>query len=132
MIFLRYANDLKVCQYGIYMSGVFTKHPPEKLEYWRKYRRENAMRCREQRSQWREANRERIRLCARRSYYRRLLRVASIYRIIYYKAVLTLSLFAQMAAILCNIVFSVLGDAPRARCVARNVGTCYINVGSSL
>jgi len=59
---------------AIYMLGVFTKHPPVKLEYWRKYRRENAMRCREQRSQWREANRERIRLCARRSYYRRLLR----------------------------------------------------------
>ena len=56
------------------MLGVFTKHPLEKLEYWRKYRRENAMRCREQRSQWREANRERIRLCARRSYYRKLLR----------------------------------------------------------
>ena len=50
------------------------KHPPEKLEYWRKYRRENVMRCREQRSHWREANRERIRLCARRSYYRKLLR----------------------------------------------------------
>ena len=27
-----------------------------------------------QRSEWREANRPRIRLCARRSYYRRLLR----------------------------------------------------------
>ena len=50
------------------------KHPPEKLEYWKKYRRENVMRCREQRSHWREANRERIRLCARRSYYRKLLR----------------------------------------------------------
>ena len=50
------------------------KHPPEKLEYWRRYRRENIMRCREQRSQWREANRERIRLCARRCYYRKLLR----------------------------------------------------------
>ena len=49
------------------------KHPPEKLEYWRRYRRENVMRCREQRSQWREANRERIRLCARRCYYRKLL-----------------------------------------------------------
>ena len=24
---------------AIYMLGVFTKHPPEKLEYWRKYRR---------------------------------------------------------------------------------------------
>ena len=59
---------------AIYMLGVFAKHPPEKLEYWRKYRRENALRCREQRSQWREANRERIRLCARRSYYRKLLR----------------------------------------------------------
>ena len=47
------------------------KHPPEKLEYWRRYRRENVMRCREQRSQWREANRERIRLCARRCYYRK-------------------------------------------------------------
>ena len=33
------------------MLGIFTKHPSEKLEYWRKYRRENAMRCREQRSQ---------------------------------------------------------------------------------
>ena len=71
---LQYENDLKICQYAEYMLGGFTKHPPEKLEYWRKYRRENAMRCREQRSQWREANRERIRLCARRSYYRRLLR----------------------------------------------------------
>ena len=50
------------------------KNPPEKLKYWRKYRRENVMRCREQRSHWREANRERIRLCARRSYYRKLLR----------------------------------------------------------
>ena len=50
------------------------KHPPEKLEYWRRYRRQNAMRCREQRSHWREANRERIRLCARRCYYRKLLR----------------------------------------------------------
>jgi len=56
------------------MLIIMLKHPPEKLEYWRKYRRENAMRCREQRSQWREANRERIRLCARRSYYRKLLR----------------------------------------------------------
>ena len=71
---LQYENDLKVWQYAEYMLGVFTKYPPEKLEYWRKYRRENAMRCREQRSQWREANRERIRLCARRSYYRKLLR----------------------------------------------------------
>ena len=71
---LLYENDLKVCQYSMYMLEVFTKHPPEKLEYWRKYRLENAVRCREQRSQWREANRERIRLCARRSYYRKLLR----------------------------------------------------------
>ena len=43
---------------AIYMLGVLTKHPPEKLEYWRRYRRENAMRCREQRSQWREASGE--------------------------------------------------------------------------
>ena len=46
---LQYENDLKICQYAEYMLGGFTKHPPEKLEYWRKYRRENAMRCREQR-----------------------------------------------------------------------------------
>ena len=56
------------------MLKVFTKHPPEKLEYWRNYRRENALKCRQQRSEWRNANRPRIRLCARRSYYRRLLR----------------------------------------------------------
>ena len=62
---------LKVCLLTMYMSGVFTKHPPEKLEYWRQYRRDNAAKCREQRRQWREANRDRIRICARRSYYRR-------------------------------------------------------------
>ena len=45
---------------AIYMLGVFTKHPPEKLEYWRKYRRENAMRCLEQRSQWRESSNAKI------------------------------------------------------------------------
>ena len=73
MVFIT-ENHLKIWQYVTYMLGVFAKHPPEKLEYWRKYRRENALRCREQRSQWREANRERIRLCARRSYYRKLLR----------------------------------------------------------
>ena len=33
---------LKVCLLTMYMSGVFTKHPPEKLEYWRQYRRDNA------------------------------------------------------------------------------------------
>ena len=65
---------LKVCLLTMYMSGVFTKHPPEKLEYWRQYRRDNAAKCKEQRRQWREANRDRIRLCARRSYYRRALR----------------------------------------------------------
>ena len=56
------------------MLGVFTKNPPTKLDYWRRYRRENAAKCNQQRSEWREANRPRIRLCARRSYYRRLLR----------------------------------------------------------
>ena len=35
---------------------------------------DNAAKCKEQRRQWREANRDRIRLCARRSYYRRALR----------------------------------------------------------
>tara|TARA_B100000945_G_scaffold130487_1_gene104174 strand:- start:796 stop:1110 length:315 start_codon:yes stop_codon:yes gene_type:complete len=65
---------LKICLLTMYMSGVFTKHPPEKLEYWRQYRRDNAAKCKEQRRQWREANRDRIRLCARRSYYRRALR----------------------------------------------------------
>ena len=64
---------LKICLLTMYMSGVFTKHPPEKLEYWRQYRRDNAAKCREQRRQWREANRDCIRLCARRSYYRKLL-----------------------------------------------------------
>ena len=47
------------------MLGVFTKNPPTKLEYWRRYRRENEAKC---------ANCPRIHLCARRSYYRRLLR----------------------------------------------------------
>ena len=55
------------------MSTIGTKYPPEKLEYWRQYRRDNAEKCRDQRSQWREQNRDRIRLCARRSYYRKLL-----------------------------------------------------------
>ena len=57
-----------------YMSFIVTKNSPEKLEYWRQYRRDNAEQCRRQRRQWREANRDRIRLCARRSYYRKLLR----------------------------------------------------------
>ena len=57
-----------------YMSFIVTKNSPEKLEYWRQYRRDNAEQCRRQRLQWREANRDRIRLCARRSYYRKLLR----------------------------------------------------------
>ena len=57
------------------MPGVLTKNSPKKIEYWKEYRRRNALRCREQRSEWREANRERIRLCARRSYYRKLLRL---------------------------------------------------------
>ena len=55
------------------MSTIGTKYPPEKLEYWRQYRRDNAEKCRDQRRQWREQNRDRIRLCARRSYYRKLL-----------------------------------------------------------
>ena len=55
------------------MSTIGTKYPPEKLEYWRQYRRDNAEKCRNQRRQWREQNRDRIRLCARRSYYRKLL-----------------------------------------------------------
>ena len=68
-------NDLKIWHDDthIMMQGT-TKNSPEKLEYWRNYRRENSERCRNQRRQWREANRDRIRLCARRSYYRRLLR----------------------------------------------------------
>ena len=57
-----------------YMSFIVTKNSPEKLEYWRQYRRDNAEQCKRQRRQWREANRDRIRLCARRSYYRKLLR----------------------------------------------------------
>ena len=57
------------------MPGVLTKNSPKKIEYWKEYRRRNAVRCREQRSEWREANRERIRLCARRSFYRKLLRL---------------------------------------------------------
>ena len=56
------------------MSFIVTKNSPEKLEYWRQYRRDNAEQCKRQRRQWREANRDRIRLCARRSYYRKLLR----------------------------------------------------------
>ena len=55
------------------MSTIGTKYPPEKLEYWRQYRRDNVEKCRNQRRQWREQNRDRIRLCARRSYYRKLL-----------------------------------------------------------
>ena len=55
------------------MSTIGTKYPPEKLEYWRQYRRDNAEKCRDQRRQWREQNRDRIRLCERRSYYRKLL-----------------------------------------------------------
>ena len=55
------------------MSTIGTKYPPEKLEYWRQYLRDNAEKCRDQRRQWREQNRDRIRLCARRSYYRKLL-----------------------------------------------------------
>ena len=55
------------------MSTIGTKYPPEKLEYWRQYRRDNAKKRRNQRRQWREQNRDRIRLCARRSYYRKLL-----------------------------------------------------------
>ena len=55
------------------MSKIGTKYPSEKLEYWRQYRRDNAEKCRNQRRQWREHNRYRIRLCARRSYYRKLL-----------------------------------------------------------
>ena len=55
------------------MSKIGTKCPPEKLEYWRQYRRDNAEKCKNQRRQWREQNRDRIRLCARRSYYRKLL-----------------------------------------------------------
>ena len=55
------------------MSTIGTKYPPEKLEYWRQYRRDHAEQCRNQRRQWREQNRDRIRLCARRSYYRKLL-----------------------------------------------------------
>ena len=55
------------------MSFIVTKNSPEKLEYWRQYRRDNAEKCKNQRHQWREANRDRIRLCARRSYYRKLL-----------------------------------------------------------
>ena len=51
------------------MSKIGTKYPPEKLEYWRQYRRDNAEKCKNQRRQWREQNRDRIRLCARRSYY---------------------------------------------------------------
>ena len=68
-------NDLKTSCNIEYMPGVLTKSSPKKLEYWKEYRRRNALRCREQRSEWREANRERIRLCARRSYYRKLLRL---------------------------------------------------------
>ena len=68
-------NDLKTSCNIQYMPGVLTKNSPKKLEYWKEYRRRNAVRCREQRSEWREANRERIRLCARRSYYRKLLRL---------------------------------------------------------
>ena len=55
------------------MSTIGTKYPPEKLEYWRQYRRDHAEQCRNQRRQWREQNRDRICLCARRSYYRKLL-----------------------------------------------------------
>ena len=55
------------------MSFIVTKNSPEKLEYWRQYRRDNAEKCKNQRRQWREQNRDRIRLCARRSYYRKLL-----------------------------------------------------------
>ena len=56
------------------MSFIVTKNSPEKLEYWRQYRRDNARAMQKTRRQWREANRDRIRLCARRSYYRKLLR----------------------------------------------------------
>ena len=55
------------------MSTIGTKYPPEKLEYWRQYRRDHAEQCRNQRRQRREQNRDRIPLCARRSYYRKLL-----------------------------------------------------------
>ena len=55
------------------MSTIGTKYPPEKLEYWRQYRRDHAEKCSDQRRQWREQNRDRNRLCARRSYYRKLL-----------------------------------------------------------
>ena len=57
------------------MPRVLTKNSPNKLEYWKEHRRRNAMRCRQQRIEWREANRERIRLCPRRSNYRKLLRL---------------------------------------------------------
>jgi len=69
----QYENDLKVCCLLYHMSTIGTKYPPERLQYWRQYRRDNAEKCRSQRRQWREANRDRIRLCARRSYYRKLL-----------------------------------------------------------
>ena len=68
-----YENYLKICCLIYNMSKIGTKYPPEKLEYWRQYRRDNAGKCRNQRHQWREQNRDRIRLCARRSYYRKLL-----------------------------------------------------------
>ena len=66
--------DSKLFSMLYYMSFIVTKNSPEKLEYWRQYRRDNAEQCKNQRRQWREANRDRIRLCARRSYYRKLLR----------------------------------------------------------
>ena len=69
----QYENDLKVCCLLYHMSKIGTKYPPEKIEYWRQYRRDNAEKCRNQRRQWREPNHDRIRLCARRSYYRKLL-----------------------------------------------------------
>ena len=60
----------------VYRKGHENKHLGRTfVKYWKEYRRRNALRCREQRSEWREANRERIRLCARRSYYRKLLRL---------------------------------------------------------
>ena len=76
------------------------KSSPQRLAYWKEYRVLNNDRIKAQRKAWREENRPKIRLCARRCYYRRKLRECDPYTTEYRLIQQKISMLDQEMALL--------------------------------